>query len=137
MALEADLTRAFAPLRGTVLAGYLWGSRARGEATARSDIDVCLLAGPRADVVEILRAGWRCAAGFPAGRVDVQVFEELPAPLQGAVLEEGILLFADDLRALGDYLRPFQKRWRDQRHRVKLTRDEAARLLDRLGRGAA
>lgn len=49
--------------------------------------------------------------------------------LKGAVLDEGLLLVAADLPALGGYLRPVQKVWSDQRHRARLVGAEAARLL--------
>lgn len=103
----------------------LWGSHAKGDATERSDVDLCIVAGPDRDRTQILRAVWAQVGK----QVDVKVFEDLPVYLQGEVFEAHRVLSTEDEPTLYEYLRPFWKRWRDQVHRQRLTTDEARGLF--------
>jgi len=81
-----------------VLAVIVFGSRARGDASPRSDLDVCLVlnAEPMADV------------GFARKRleylaeadVDLVVFQQLPLAVRSRVLKEGSVVFVRDEPAL-------------------------------------
>lgn len=124
----ADVTRALAPIAPEVLGAYLWGSRASGRAHSRSDIDVCIVAGPGVDPSDVLRRIWTEGL-LGAARYDVKVFEDLPLYLQGEVLDTGRLLFSRDEPALSEYLRPFQKRWADQAHRNRPNPEDMERIL--------
>lgn len=90
-------------LRPEVLEAYLFGSQARGDSQAHSDIDVAVY-------IDLERAGdppFGYAAELTShlmkalGRndVDVVVVNEAPPLLYGRVLRDGIRLFARDLRA--------------------------------------
>jgi predicted nucleotidyltransferase len=77
-----------------VLAVMLYGSAARGEASATSDVDLCLVLAP-------VR---RTAAQMSAKRLeylqdvdlDVQVFQQLPLYIRQRVLRDGRVLFVRD-----------------------------------------
>lgn len=122
----------FAALEPGVAGVFLWGSHARGNAHARSDIDVCIVAGPGADPVEVLLDGLDLAvrSGRP---YDVRVFEELPLFLKAAVLEHGITVFARDAIGLQEYVRPWRKVWADQVARAQQRGGALAPAADRPG----
>lgn len=127
----------FRPLEGLVAGVYLWGSHAEGGATPRSDIDVCIVAGPGVGIWDALAAAWT-RARLGDRPYDIKVFEELPLFLKAAVLERGVLLLARDPVSLSEYLRPWARLWADQAHRNRMGEDDARRLLAarraRLGR---
>jgi predicted nucleotidyltransferase len=81
-----------------VLAVILFGSRARGDASAASDYDVCLvLAAPsRSD----LEAGQKRLDYLALGDLDVVLFHQLPLHVRSRVLRDGRVLFARDEDAL-------------------------------------
>lgn len=116
-----------AALSSDALGVMLWGSHASGTAHDRSDVDVCLVAGPDVAPDAAIRF-----ASLLAGRLgpdyDVKVFEDLPLYLKGEVLDRGKIISSRDERELWEYLRGFRKVWADQsvqRH----GRDEFDRLL--------
>jgi hypothetical protein len=77
-----------------VLAVMLYGSVARGDASAASDVDVCLVLTPER----------RLAAHLSAKRLeylqevdlDIQVFQQLPLYIRQRVLKDGRVLFVRD-----------------------------------------
>jgi len=83
-----------------VLAVVMYGSAARGEACATSDVDICLLLMPER----------RTAAQMSAKRLeyvsevdlDVQVFQQLPLYIRQRVLKDGRVLFVRDEDRLYD-----------------------------------
>lgn len=83
-----------------VLAVLLFGSTARGDSNADSDVDVCL----------VLTQGVRSSAQMGEKRVaylgdvdlDVQVFQSLPLYIRPRVLHDGRVLFCRDEDALYD-----------------------------------
>lgn len=90
--------------------GFVFGSRARGDATARSDIDV---------------AAWWHGAGpdpwsiaLPRG-VDLVVLNDAPLELAGRVALEGVLLFDDDPPAQVCWTATIRKIWLDERPRFE------------------
>lgn len=101
--------------RDEVMGIYLWGSHATGEATPRSDIDLCVVAGPGKSKSAALGAVWRVLDRD----CDVHAFEELPYHMRGAVLEHGRLLVAKDPAALHEYLRTSWKIWRVVKARIE------------------
>ena len=78
-----------------VLAVILFGSVARGEQTAHSDVDICLVLTPERvrdkSVLSRKRLGY--LAQFD---LDVQIFQALPLYIRHRVLEEGQVLFVRD-----------------------------------------
>lgn len=115
----------FSRLESRAAGLFLWGSHATGHATARSDIDVCVVAGEGTDPVEVLidalAEGTRAAK-----RYDVRLFEELPLFLKGAVLDHGLLVFARDGPGLHEYVRRWRVLWEEQKFRMRRTQREAA-----------
>jgi predicted nucleotidyltransferase len=83
-----------------VLAVVMYGSAARGEVCATSDVDICLLLTPER----------RTAAQMSAKRLqylaevdlDVQVFQQLPLYIRQRVLKDGRVLFVRDEDRLYD-----------------------------------
>lgn len=128
MGVEEDVTRDFAHAARHVAGILLWGSHAEERAHARSDVDVCVVAGPGLTIEEALRLAWSGPGTSP--RYDVHVFEELPLYLKGEVLDRGRLVATRDEPALSEYLRPFRKVWDDQRRRATPTREDVRRMLE-------
>lgn len=102
-----DKLRAIAPevLAGTpVVAAYLFGSRARGNARPESDADVALLV-PTATPTERfelqLRMGGELAAALGSIEVDVVILDDAPLRLAHAILGDSIAFYTAsvDLRA--------------------------------------
>jgi predicted nucleotidyltransferase len=78
-----------------VLAVILFGSVARGEQTARSDVDICLVLTPERvrDKSVLSRKRLDYLSLFD---LDVQIFQALPLYIRHRVLEEGQVLFVRD-----------------------------------------
>jgi uncharacterized protein len=80
-----------------ILAVLLFGSRARGEASAGSDTDVCLV---------LTEAGSRPASAetrleyVAEYDLDIVVFQQLPLPIRVRILREAQTLFVRDEDAL-------------------------------------
>lgn len=100
--LVAALRELLAP-REEILEAYLFGSEARGTASAHSDVDVAVYVEPsavdrpgfgyEADLGALLMSGLR------RNRVDVVVLNRAPALLYHRVLRDGERVLARDLRA--------------------------------------
>jgi predicted nucleotidyltransferase len=91
-----------------VLVAYLFGSHARGEASALSDIDVALLAPdvPPEDRLDLrirVMGGLSTAAGIPDSDLDVIVLDESPLTLTGRVIRDGIVIYSVDEPARFEY----------------------------------
>ena len=77
-----------------VVAVFLFGSRARGESTAGSDTDICLMLRPgKYEPSDLLskRLGY-----LKEGEADVSMFSQLPLYIRHRVLREGKVLFSRD-----------------------------------------
>jgi hypothetical protein len=84
----------------TVLAVVLFGSRARGEETSASDVDLCLILPPGRDSkIEQTNVGM-AYLGYNDERLGIHVFQQLPLYIRRRVLKEGKVLFCRDLDAL-------------------------------------
>ena len=116
--------RASLSARGDVLAAYLFGSVARGTATATSDVDVAVLLSadpPRTlDGLHLrLEDDFKRALGIP---VQLVVLNRAPCDLVNRVLRDGVLLldrdpgrrirFEVDTRNRYFDLQPFLRRYR-------------------------
>ena len=78
-----------------VLAVILFGSVARGEQTARSDIDVCLVLTP--ERIRDKSVASRTRLEYLSHLdLDVQIFQALPLYIRYRVLREGQVLFVRD-----------------------------------------
>jgi predicted nucleotidyltransferase len=83
-----------------VLAVILFGSRARGSASATSDHDVCLVLTPqpRSD----LESGHKRLGYLAHADLDLVLFHQLPLHIRSRVLKDGRVLFVRDEDALYD-----------------------------------
>ena len=100
--LASCIRRALAD-REEVLEAYLFGSRARGDAAAHSDVDVAVYLdesrtqaapfGPAADLAAVLMSA------LGESRVDVAILNRASPLLYHRVLRDGIRVLARDLRA--------------------------------------
>jgi predicted nucleotidyltransferase len=89
--------------RPEVLEAYVFGSQARGDVHAESDLDVAVFVdrtvqvdapfGYEAELTTVL------GAALASDRVDVVVLNEAPPLLYGRVLRDGVRVLARDLRA--------------------------------------
>jgi predicted nucleotidyltransferase len=108
-----------------VLAVMLFGSRARGDASPRSDFDVCLVLRPEPG---LRRVGAEKRLEYLAeADVDLGVFQELPLAIRSRVLKEGEVLFVRDEDALYDVAIGTVKAWEDFRHIHRQYLDQVAR----------
>jgi predicted nucleotidyltransferase len=96
--LEAALRRAFSTAPPEIIAVYLYGSRARGTATARSDVDLGVLytAAPSPSLESLpfdIEAELERGLGAP---VEIVVLNDAPVDLVHRVLRDGTLLLDRD-----------------------------------------
>lgn len=127
MQAEPQIEKVLAAARAddAVLAVLLYGSRARGEAHAGSDIDVCVVLRPGA--VPTSEVGRKALEYASLGDLDVQVFERLPLYVQRRVLKEGQVLFVRDEDALYDVAFRTVRAWELFRPRYEAYLAEVAR----------
>lgn len=70
---------------------YLFGSRARGDHTERSDIDIAIDLGRQMEFREVARArGVLEGLNLPE-KIDVVDMHSIPAAMKGFILKEGIV----------------------------------------------
>jgi len=123
----------FAPIleaRPEVRFAWLFGSAARGEMNAESDIDVAVSLEPGSDDWEFrLRAMRELGAAARTDEVHVAVLEKVPLPLRAKVVREGLLLVERRPRERRTFERYTLLRWWDEAPRARWT---ARMLTDRL-----
>lgn len=77
-----------------ILAVILFGSHARGEGGAASDLDICLVLWPRSHSdLELSRKKLEYLVSFD---FDIQIYQQLPLYIRRRVLKEGKVLFCRD-----------------------------------------
>lgn len=91
-ALQRVITRA--ENDPAVLALILFGSHARGEAAAASDVDICLVLDP--DIPSGLPASRKRLDYLAEADLDLTIFQQLPLPVRSRILREGKVLFVRD-----------------------------------------
>ena len=109
--LLKQIEKDFSIFKSKVLGILLFGSLARGDATERSDIDVCLVVGNR-EVKEVFDM---LLESNLTSKYDVKIFETLPLKLKGEILENNIEIWAKDEFELSYYLHKYRKIWEDQK----------------------
>src|SRR5262245_53126579 len=110
-----------------VLAVILFGSHARGEASAGSDLDLCLVLA--AD--SVLRSEMsRTRLDYIAeSGGDIAIFQQLPLHVKTRVLKEGTVLFVRDEDALYEVAISAARAFEGFRHHYRAYLDEVARGL--------
>jgi uncharacterized protein len=83
-----------------ILAVLLFGSVARGEQTACSDVDICLVL--QRQKYNSLTLSRKKLTYLQQSDLDVHIFQQLPLYIRRRVLKEGKVLFVRDLDALYD-----------------------------------
>lgn len=99
----------------------LFGSYARGDASPRSDVDICIVAPSvktREQMASLLGSVWQ---RVDANRYDIWLFEELPLYMQIDIIENHHVLQCRDVPSLYEYFYSFRKQWADEQYRQLLT----------------
>ncbi|MBI4400677.1 MAG: nucleotidyltransferase domain-containing protein [Nitrospirae bacterium] len=125
--MDAAVTNLLEQVEGdpAILAVVLYGSQARREATARSDVDVCLILAPGHDSRDDqLRAR---LTYLPVANLDIRVFQQLPLYIRRRVLREGAILSCRDLDALYDLACRTAKAYENFRPRYRSYLEQVAR----------
>ena len=107
-----------------VLAVFLFGSLARGEAGPISDVDVCLVLAPGSDPDRAFERKLTYSGAFD---VDLALFHELPLHVRSRVLREGRVLFVRDEDALYELAVRTARAFDDFRHIHRQYLDAVAR----------
>ena len=111
-----------------LLAAVLFGSRARGEATPASDVDLCLVLDPtRASRDAVGAVKMEYLEKTPTD-FDIQVYQTLPLYVRRRVLAEGKVLFCRDEDALYELAYRTIRAFEDFRPRYQYYLDEVARV---------
>ena len=105
----------------------LYGSHVKGEATKRSDVDVCLVRPKSGVYEEVLRK--------LGGKYDVKIFEELPLYVQIDIIRNHVVVYGDELE-LSEYFYRFRKLWKDMEHRIRQNQFKSVREKAKLRRRA-
>ena len=100
----ADIDKVLARARkdADVLAVFLFGSVVRGEQTAHSDIDICLVLVPPRTPYESTLLSRKRLEYLAQFDLDVQIFQALPLYIRSRILKEGKVLFVRDEDLLYD-----------------------------------
>ena len=90
----------FSRLKDEILAILIYGSHINGNATIKSDIDICVVAGNKEEAKE------------PS--YDIHIFELMPLYIQNEIINNSKIIFAKSLPELSYYFYFFRKLWQDQ-----------------------
>jgi len=108
-----------------VLAVMLYGSAARGDASATSDVDVCLALTPERRTAAQMSA--KRLQYLPEVDLDIQVFQQLPLYIRQRVLKDGRVLFVRDEAQLYELAFRTIQAFEDFRPRYQAYLNEVAR----------
>jgi len=98
--IKRQISKDFDFLKSRLKGIILFGSYADDSCTARSDIDICLVAGER-DVKEIFNM---VLESDVTEKYDIKIFETLPVYMKAEVLENAVIIWAYDEPELSYYL---------------------------------
>ncbi len=100
--------------KGLIHSVLLYGSYSRNEQTARSDIDICIVA-PKLKTPEqfskLLGEIWQ---NINANKYDVRIFEELPLYIKMDIINAHKIIYSKNLQELYYLFYHFRKIWNDQ-----------------------
>lgn len=99
---------------GEVHSVLLYGSYATNEQTARSDIDICIIA-PKFNApkkqARLISYIWQ---NIDANKYDTRIFESFPLYIKISIILNNVVIFTKDLSELSYYFYFFRKLWNDQ-----------------------
>lgn len=130
MAGEEQLERLrekFSFLEGKVLGVLLFGSSAKGEATQRSDRDICIVA-PDKDPGKVLREIFR-NIDTEKENLDVHIFKELPLRLKIDIIRNYKVIYTPIEPELTEYFYRYRRRWEDQEKRNTMAKEEIIKTI--------
>lgn len=108
--------------KGEIQSVLLYGSYVSGEETARSDIDVCVVA-PKYKTIKHKAALLRYIWQNLKKPYDVRLFEELPLYIKMGIINNHKVIYARDISELSHYFYFYRKLWQDQAiHRIEIER---------------
>jgi len=111
-----------------VLAVIVFGSRARGDGGAASDLDVCLVLQPKDySGLELAHKRLEYLGLFGSPGLDIQVYQRLPLYVRQRVLKEGKILLCRDEETLYELAFRTVQEFRDFRHIYDSYLEEVAR----------
>ena len=125
--LITEIRQDFREFKDSCMGILLYGSHVKGEATKRSDVDVCLIQPKPGVYEEVLRK--------LGGKYDVKIFEELPLYVQIDIIRNHVVVYGDELE-LSEYFYRFRKLWKDMEHRIRENQFESVREKAKLRRRA-
>ena len=109
--VKTDMEKDFEEFCGDALGILLYGSRAQGCWSERSDIDVCIVA-PNNDYV-LRRINKKLG-----GKYDVKVFEKMPLYIRIEIIRNHQIIYGDAAR-IGAYFYRFRRLWADMEPRIR------------------
>ncbi|HHH42292.1 MAG TPA: nucleotidyltransferase domain-containing protein [Chloroflexi bacterium] len=97
-ALDLTALKRYLERREEVVAAYLFGSHARGEADARSDVDIAFLLRPNLpDLAHLtLTLDWEVCDALGTDEVDVVILNTAPLEARFEILRTGRLIHSND-----------------------------------------
>ena len=95
----------------------LFGSQVTKTSDSRSDVDIAIITHSQ-DKDEMMQIRLDALGQAPEG-YDIQIFEELPLVIKGAIIEEFVVLFGDPLE-IGMHFYYIRKLWEDYRYRIEV-----------------
>jgi predicted nucleotidyltransferase len=110
--LISEILNDLSSLSGMVMGIFLFGSYAEGKEDNRSDIDICLVAGPEIDPKKLQYKAWSTVS---SSAYDIRIFELLPLYLQIRIMATGLLIDSHNPMDLSEYLYSYWKKWDDER----------------------
>ena len=111
-----------------ILAVLVFGSLAKEEEYV-GDTDICIVA-PEMKSKDVLRKVFG-NVDVKGKNLDVYCFEELPLNLKWEVIFNHKIVWAGDEAELGEYFYFFRKLYDDQKHRMKISREEILKMLEK------
>ena len=109
--LKTDVKKDFEEFCGDALGILLYGSRAQGCWSERSDIDICIVA-PGNDYV-LMRINKKLG-----GKYDVKVFEKMPLYIQIEIIHNHRIIYGAAAE-IGAYFYRFRRLWADMEPRIR------------------
>lgn len=109
-----ELKEELGKIKDKVLGILVYGSYASREATERSDIDICVVAGykDKEKINELYREILRIMA--KSKKYDIRIFELMPLWLKIEVIENGKIIYAKSIPELTYYFYFYRKLWDSQ-----------------------